>query len=447
VIVVGAPGVGKTTLVRAYVAEHGSRFERVVAVKGERFESVRSLLEFVLSELGDPSPTHPASFGTRHVPELIERLRAHSGRPLLVVIDDIDQVGRASGGSNELLLALHGVQRDGSLIRWLLTARTSHAEAARVPLTKAPAHANLFRLQGFTEDEVWAYLQQTFRDVRWDRKIQDSLATLSTRRLDGNPALLRLLVQTLALRSDFGPAVERIEDEIAAGLTNLLVVRDRESLRAIPVQRAKIQRVRTPSHLVLPVAPYIWIPRHAHYWADQLDEFEALLNDPRARESQFQAFFERYPHFLTGVDYRQAVPHPILERDGGEGPLIPDFFLQPNSACFADILDVKLPVHKLISGRKDRERYSSAVTEAIAQVREYASYFDDPARRRRVLEKYKMTAYKPTLIVIIGRTPKVPSEEKVQRIRLGAETERVRIVTYDELFLRMERLVELGRLK
>ena len=40
-----------------------------------------------------------------------------------------------------------------------------------------------------------------------------------------------------------------------------------------------------------------------------VDELESLVNDPIAREQDFQDFFERYLNFIINDDYKKAHPH------------------------------------------------------------------------------------------------------------------------------------------
>ena len=76
----------------------------------------------------------------------------------------------------------------------------------------------------------------------------------------------------------------------------------------------------------------------------------------------------------------------VLARDQ-DGPLVPDFMLEPIDGAFADVLDLKLPSVRLLAGRKDRVRFSAQVAEALSQVREYRAYFEGiPATPRRAGE-------------------------------------------------------------
>jgi hypothetical protein len=102
--------------------------------------------------------------------------------------------------------------------------------------------------------------------------------------------------------------------------------------------------------------------------ANAIEEFEALINSNRAREADFQHFFERYPTFILTEEHKNAHPHVVLESDSGlRGPLIPDFVLEPlERPGLADLLDLKLPSAQVLVLKRSRLRYSAAVMEACA---------------------------------------------------------------------------------
>jgi hypothetical protein len=142
-----------------------------------------------------------------------------------------------------------------------------------------------------------------------------------------------------------------------------------------------------------------------------------------------------------GLEYDRIIAQPILERTPDEGNLIPDFFLAPVGRSNADILDLKLPKEKLIVGKKNRKRWSSSIHEAIAQIREYRDFFEDPIRRESVHRRYGLSAYRPKAMVVIGRDQSEISEEKLKQIE-ETTPKFVNITTYDQLLLQMKRFVD-----
>lgn len=159
--------------------------------------------------------------------------------------------------------------------------------------------------------------------------------------------------------------------------------------------------------------------------ARRVEEFEALVNDHRTKENDIQRFFESNQEFILGVEHRRAVPHIVLQREDGD-TLIPDFILEPvDQTRLADVLELKLPSAEIFVMKKGRRRFSAAVFEACAQLREYAEFFDEERNRRRVQEQYGLLAYRPRLFVIIGRRSDVDSLT-VRRIEQGTPDVQVR---------------------
>jgi len=116
--------------------------------------------------------------------------------------------------------------------------------------------------------------------------------------------------------------------------------------------------------------------------------------------------------------------------------------LQPLGSEYADILDLKRPDAKLVTSRKDRRHFAHGVHEAIAQVREYREYFENSEYRLAVQDRYGLTAYRPSTLIVIGRQPKNLTEEEMKRIA-GDVPDFVQVQTYDDVLRKMRRMVEL----
>ncbi len=105
-------------------------------------------------------------------------------------------------------------------------------------------------------------------------------------------------------------------------------------------------------------------------------ELEDLINDPRVREEELQRFFESHPQLFRIWDYRDILPHVFLTREA-DGPFIPDFLLVDPDLQKAMILDLKLPQGKIVRDQRNRRRFSTALTEARAQLLEYRDWFEE----------------------------------------------------------------------
>lgn len=174
----------------------------------------------------------------------------------------------------------------------------------------------------------------------------------------------------------------------------------------------------------------------------ELMELEDLINNQRAREDDIQRFFEKHSQFFRRWDHRDVFPHVFLTRED-DGPLIPDFLLVDPEAQRATIVDLKLPQAKLVRRQKNRDRFSSAVTEARAQLLEYRDWFEERGNRERLKERLGIEIYRPLLGVVIGSSSEF--RDAFDRQKLMATIPDVEIVTYDDIITSAQRRLALIR--
>ena len=168
---------------------------------------------------------------------------------------------------------------------------------------------------------------------------------------------------------------------------------------------------------------------------EAVEELEALINSRSAKEADLQAFFERNPDFVKNDEYKQAHPHVVLTRED-DGPLIPDFVLEPlDQSRLCDVLEIKLPSAQVFVIKENRCRFSAAVLEAAAQLRQYSLYFDERRQREIVQHKYGLLAYKPKLFVIIGRRGTV---SPIDLRTMELDSPQLQLRTYDDVMTRMK---------
>lgn len=166
-----------------------------------------------------------------------------------------------------------------------------------------------------------------------------------------------------------------------------------------------------------------------------VEELEELINNPKTREQDLHEFFERNPEFILNEDYKSAHSKVVLTDERG-GKLIPDFLLEPtdqDSLC--DLLELKTPSQKIFSLKKSRMRFSAAVMEACAQLREYSAFFDEERHRKAIENQYGLTVYKPKMFVIIGRRGGLTPIEKK---RVESDAPWLTLKTYDDLVTRVK---------
>lgn len=218
---------------------------------------------------------------------------------------------------------------------------------------------------------------------------------------------------------------------------SLMLMSDaQERIRVLPTTMLPTAAVDLGLARQTRVAPWLLYRRSRELWLPGAAALEELINDPNVSEQALQDFFERHPRLLARNDHDRVLPHPVLARDEG-GDLIPDFMLEPQND-FADILDLKLPAQPVVVGKANRLRQSAAVSEAMAQVREYRAYFDDPRHREHFERRYGARAYRPSVVVVIGRDPTV---DPFELRRLWDDLPRhAEVLTYDGLLRRIRRL-------
>ena len=168
---------------------------------------------------------------------------------------------------------------------------------------------------------------------------------------------------------------------------------------------------------------------------EAVDELETIVNNPKAKESHFQDFFERNQSFILNDEYKRAHSHLVLARDD-RGPLVPDFVLEPfNQQALCDVLELKLPSVQIFRVQKNRTRFSSAVLEACAQLREYSTYFDEANNRKAIFKKYGLQAFRPKMFVIIGRRGKI---DPIEVRKMESDLPNLHLRTYDDLIDRFK---------
>ncbi len=176
---------------------------------------------------------------------------------------------------------------------------------------------------------------------------------------------------------------------------------------------------------------YVW-SLEASLYRIAVEELEALINDRQVRESDLHDFFERHPNFILTDDYREAHSKVVLESD--EGPLIPDFLLEPvTSNPLCDLLELKLPDVRIDVTKPRRVRFSAAVAEACAQLRTYRDFFEETRNRERFQDQYHLQAFRPRMIVVIGRRGQV---DPIELRRIEGDLPGFQIRTYDDILER-----------
>ena len=119
--------------------------------------------------------------------------------------------------------------------------------------------------------------------------------------------------------------------------------------------------------------------------------------------------------------------------------LRPDFALTPsNPADLCDLLDLKLPQHRLLAGIASRIHLSAKVMDAVGQMRTYQNYFNDERRRKAVHETYGLRFFRPRMIVVIGQRKAV---DPIQLREAESDVPGLTLVAYDDILERARRRI------
>lgn len=173
----------------------------------------------------------------------------------------------------------------------------------------------------------------------------------------------------------------------------------------------------------------------------EINEFETLINSPKTREVEIQAFLEAHPAFLTlGASKGGEVYSQVILQSKDMPSLMPDFLINPGTNEPFGIVELKRPSVKLSVGHQGRARLSSQIFEAIAQLRNYSEYFESPDNRESFKRKYGIDIYKPRLVVIVGRD--YGGLTRNETIKLKSQFPDVEVMTYGDLLQRLKNVAD-----
>lgn len=236
-------------------------------------------------------------------------------------------------------------------------------------------------------------------------------------------------------------AITTYKQKVVAGFDNLgfLVTYKNGRLRVGPAlggktdlenefYRSKADKTRSNRSRV------VTVDRDLYGVQYEVEQLEFLINWPKTNEADLQKFFEENPHFLASPTQAIPLPHPRFPINDQES-LIPDFVLRPVTHPHRDsrwqVLDLKMPSAKLLSGKGRRVRFGAEVADAIVQLNDYTEYFRNPSNKDVIESILSHHLRFPSKAVLIGRMPR---QEDVEALELAQSREpAVRIITYDEI--------------
>jgi Domain of unknown function (DUF4263) len=213
-------------------------------------------------------------------------------------------------------------------------------------------------------------------------------------------------------------------------LTQLALQEHEGRIHVIPYHGRSLHQVVAGHDMAILVRPARINHRYWATFSKALNTLEEMINTPGVGEYEIEKLLKQNPFLLGSLGYTEIYHQVVLPRDGAPD-LRPDVIAEPADSAWAEILDLKLPSERLIVGRNDRAAQAAGLTEAAAQLRDYAAYFDDRAAAAKIEASLGIRCYKPKLTVVIGRDPSRFTAEE-QRRALTAHPD-LRVVTYDNL--------------
>jgi hypothetical protein len=197
----------------------------------------------------------------------------------------------------------------------------------------------------------------------------------------------------------------------------------------------------------------VWMGHSARRLTELIHLWDA--NKANSDEGFWQIQFQEHSFAFTQLF---SVPVTFIEDKayvGGQGidrndARYVDFLFSGGSASEAILIEIKTPVAPLIEKKPYRPNVHAPSRELTGSVVQIADY-----RRSLILDldsivrnkRYDLSAFNPKAVVIIGNSSELDDEKKKRSFELfRSRLSDVEIVTFDELFLKIERLASLFNL-
>ena len=123
--------------------------------------------------------------------------------------------------------------------------------------------------------------------------------------------------------------------------------------------------------------------------------------------------------------------------DSRDTRLVPDFMARIEGTEIRDVLELKLPKHRIVISSGEDNGPSAPLARGVSQLLRYRDFFMMRENRRRFFDRYRSCPYEPGLVLVIGRGSRSVLYEWAGVRR---QFPRVKVVPYDYVLARWKEL-------
>jgi hypothetical protein len=166
-----------------------------------------------------------------------------------------------------------------------------------------------------------------------------------------------------------------------------------------------------------------------------LEHYEQVAkSNGQKPETVFQRFFEAHPELIQRDAFSAVFAKPTLRLPEAPGRFYqPDFVMKPRTGASVgtnwEILDLKLPDDPLVTSGAFHPAFSSKLTRAVQQLRDYREYFSRHDTKDELIARFGYQPLHPRVAVLIGRRDRAEGLERAQ----GSAALDVDVITYDDI--------------
>lgn len=158
-----------------------------------------------------------------------------------------------------------------------------------------------------------------------------------------------------------------------------------------------MSQIRQPS--------WITVTNSNLYTPFEIEKYEEqILHNPNVTEHDASRFFAQYPKFLLVGSAKELRREIVFHSNNVRKVQRVDFFRRNFGTSYWDIVELKDPKNRLVSGTKTRHPYlASSVTKAISQAEDYRDLIVEDQSLRAYLLQLGIAVLRPRITVVVGQ--------------------------------------------